>query len=285
MKLTIVSGLSGSGKSVALHMLEDMGYYCIDNLPVAVLRSFVRETVATGDPEYSLMAVGVDARNRPAEVETLPDLLETFSKEGIHCELVFLDADEDILLRRYSETRRRHPLAGAERTLPDAIREERRLLAAIAERADLVIDTSRLTANRLRELIHDRLGDGDKTSLSLMFESFGFKHGVPRDADFVFDVRCLPNPHWEPALRPRTGRDQEVIDYLTASEMVGRMVGDLIDFLDQWLPPFEVGRRSYVTVAVGCTGGQHRSVYVVDRLVEHFREKWGRVVTRHIGLD
>ncbi|MEA5444876.1 RNase adapter RapZ [Gammaproteobacteria bacterium AB-CW1] len=285
MKLTIVSGLSGSGKSVALHMLEDMGYYCIDNLPVAVLRNFVRETVATGDPAYSLMAVGVDARNRPEEVETLPDLLETFAQEGIHCELVFLDADEDVLLRRYSETRRRHPLAGEQRTLPDAIREERRILSAIAERADLVIDTSRLTANRLRELVHDRLGREGKTNLSLMFESFGFKHGVPRDADFVFDVRCLPNPHWEPALRPRTGRDQEVIEYLEKSELATRMVGDLIDFLDQWLPPFEVGRRSYVTVAVGCTGGQHRSVYVVDKLAAHFREKWGQVLTRHISLD
>lgn len=285
MKLTIVSGLSGSGKSVALHMLEDMGYYCIDNLPVAVLRNFVRETVATGNPEYSLMAVGVDARNRPEEVEALPDLLETFGKEGITCDLIFLDADEDVLLRRYSETRRRHPLSSDERTLPDAIREERRLLSVIAERADLIIDTSRLTANRLRELVYDRLGHDGKASLSLMFESFGFKHGVPRDADFVFDVRCLPNPHWEPSLRPRTGRDQEVIDYLNKSDLAQRMVGDLIDFLEQWLPPFEVGRRSYVTVAVGCTGGQHRSVYVVDRLVHHFQQHWGKVVTRHISLN
>jgi len=285
MKLTIVSGLSGSGKSVALHMLEDMGYYCIDNLPVAVLPNFIRETVATGNPEYEQMAVGVDARNRPSEVEALPDILSQFSEDGIHCELIFLEADEDVLLRRYSETRRRHPLSDHERTLPDAIQEERRLLSSIAERADLVIDTSRLTANRLRELIHDRLNHEGGTSLSLMFESFGFKHGVPRDADFVFDVRCLPNPHWEPALRPRTGRDQEVIDYLDASELARRMVGDLIDFLEQWLPPFEVGRRSYVTVAVGCTGGQHRSVYVVDRLSEHFKNHWGQVVTRHSSLD
>ncbi|MCP1726071.1 UPF0042 nucleotide-binding protein [Natronospira proteinivora] len=285
MKLTILSGLSGSGKSVALHMLEDMGYYCIDNLPVAVLRNFIRETMATGDPEYEQMAVGVDARNRPEEVEGLPDLLADFNRDGIHCELIFLDADEDILLRRYSETRRRHPLSGQERTLPDAIQEERRLLSSIAERADLVIDTSRLTANRLRELIHDRLNHEGNTALSLMFESFGFKHGVPRDADFVFDVRCLPNPHWEPALRPRTGRDQEVIDYLDASDLAQRMVGDLIDFLEQWLPPFEVGRRSYVTVAVGCTGGQHRSVYVVDRLATHFKQQWGQVVTRHVSLD
>jgi len=285
MKLTILSGLSGSGKSVALHMLEDMGYYCIDNLPVAVLRNFIRETMATGDPEYEQMAVGVDARNRPEEVEGLPDLLADFNRDGIHCELIFLDADEDVLLRRYSETRRRHPLSGQERTLPDAIQEERRLLSSIAERADLVIDTSRLTANRLRELIHDRLNHEGNTALSLMFESFGFKHGVPRDADFVFDVRCLPNPHWEPALRPRTGRDQEVIDYLDASDLAQRMVGDLTDFLEQWLPPFEVGRRSYVTVAIGCTGGQHRSVYVVDRLVAHFKQQWGQVVTRHISLD
>jgi RNase adapter protein RapZ len=285
MKLTIVSGLSGSGKSVALHMLEDMGYYCIDNLPVAVLRNFVRETVATGDPAYSLMAVGVDARNRRSEVEALPELLDEFDNEGIGCELIFLDADEEALLRRYSETRRRHPLSGEGRPLRDAIQQERDILAPLAERADLIIDTSRLSANRLRELIHERLREDSHETLSLLFESFGFKHGVPRDADFVFDVRCLPNPHWEPALRPRTGRDAEVVRYLEAHDSVNRMTRDIIGFLDTWLPGFSAGGRSYVTVAVGCTGGQHRSVYMTDRLAEHFRKQWPQVVVRHTGLS
>lgn len=285
MKLTIVSGMSGSGKSVALHMLEDMGYFCIDNLPVALLRSFVRETLATGDPEYEIMAVGVDARNRAQEVEGLPELLDEFRAEGIGCELVFLDADDEALLRRYSETRRKHPLSTEGRGLGEAIQEERRVLAPIAEQADLIIDTTRLTANRLRELIRDRLHAHSHEALSLLFQSFGYKHGVPRDADFVFDVRCLPNPHWEPALRPRTGRDREVIEYLDKHEIVRNMVGDIIDFLEQWLPPFETGGRSYVTVAIGCTGGQHRSVYVTDRLAEHFSRQWAQVIVRHSGLS
>ena len=284
MKLTIVSGMSGSGKSVALHMLEDMGYFCIDNLPVAVLRSFVRETVATGAPEYGTMAVGVDARIRGEEIAALPDLLDEFSNEGIGCELIFLDADDEALLRRYSETRRRHPLSGEGRGLREAIQQERELMAPVAERADLIIDTSRLSSNRLRELVQERLRENSHQSLSLLFQSFGYKHGVPRDADFVFDVRCLPNPHWEPALRPRTGRDREVIDWLEAQEMVRDMVGDIIDFLQQWLPPFETGGRSYVTVAIGCTGGQHRSVYVVDRLAEHFSHQWAQVAVRHASL-
>ena len=285
MKLTIVSGMSGSGKSVALHMLEDMGYFCIDNLPVAVLRSFVRETVATGAPEYGTMAVGVDARIRAEEIAALPDLLDEFSAEGIGCELIFLDADDEALLRRYSETRRRHPLSREGRGLRESIQQERDLMAPVAERADLIIDTSRLSSNRLRELVQERLRENSHQALSLLFQSFGYKHGVPRDADFVFDVRCLPNPHWEPALRPRTGRDQEVIDWLGEQEMVGDMVGDIIDFLQQWLPPFETGGRSYVTVAIGCTGGQHRSVYVADRLAEHFKNHWAQITVRHASLS
>ncbi len=284
MKLIVVSGLSGSGKSVALHMLEDLGYYCVDNIPAHLLGSFVNETVSTGEKIYQRTAVGVDARNRPADIATVPGIMRQLRDGGIDCEVIFLHADEDILLKRYSETRRKHPLTGAGKSLREAIGEEMRLLEPIANDADLIVDTTRSSVHELRELIRKRVHGRRDGQLSLQFESFGYKNGVPADADFVFDVRCLPNPYWEHSLRPLTGLDDAVIEFLDRQPDVAAMVDDIVALLDRWLPKFERGNRSYMTVAIGCTGGQHRSVYVAERLGAHYASTTQQTFTRHREL-
>ncbi|MGD8378386.1 MAG: RNase adapter RapZ [Gammaproteobacteria bacterium] len=284
MKLIILSGLSGSGKSVALHTLEDLGYYCIDNIPAGVLRNFIRETVATRNPAYSLMAVGVDARNRPEDIHQVPSLARELRANGVDCQIIFLHADEETLLARYSETRRKHPLSGPDLSLRDAIARERSLLSAIKDEADLTIDTTGTNIHQLREMVRDRVHEAGAYHTSLLFESFGYKRGIPPDADFVFDVRCLPNPHWDEVLRPLTGRDAAVIDFLGGQDSVRQMEADLTRFLDSWLPAFEQSSRSYVTVAIGCTGGRHRSVYMVERLAAHFRADSKQVLVRHNEL-
>jgi len=281
MRLVIVSGLSGSGKSVALHMLEDLGYYCVDNIPAGLLPMFIAHTVRSNEPSYQLTAIGVDARNQPAEIASVPQLLSELKRSGLDCEVIFLRAEEESLLKRYSETRRRHPLSREGLGLAEAIRLERQLLDPIANAADLVIDTTRTSIHGLRELMRQRVGARSVGRLSILFESFAYRHGLPGDADFVFDVRALPNPHWEPALQHQTGRDPAVIEFFDKHAQVTRMFEDITRFIDHWIPEFESSNRSYLTVAVGCTGGQHRSVYLVERLAAHFSGKYPSVLAKH----
>jgi len=285
MRLVVVSGLSGSGKSIALHTLEDLGYYCIDNLPVKLLERFVEELVETREPRYQKSAVGIDARNQSDDLSKIPGLAKSLRSHGIDCEIVFLDADESTLIKRFSETRRKHPLTRQDLSLADAIRIERSLLEPLANAASLRVDTSCTNVHQLREQIRDRLADGSSRRLSLLFQSFGFKNAVPRDADFVFDVRCLPNPHWHADLRPLTGLDPEVAQFLEDAPDVRKLREDIADFLERWIPRFESEGRNYLTVAVGCTGGQHRSVYVVHYLANRFREAGQRVLVRHRELS
>jgi RNase adapter protein RapZ len=284
MRLVVVSGLSGSGKSVALHMLEDLGYYCIDNLPAGLLPTFVAHTVRSEEPTYRLTAVGVDARNRPADIESVPQLVAELKRSGLNCEVVFLRAEHDVLLKRYSETRRRHPLSRTGVSLAEAIEAERRLLEPIANAADLVLDTTRSSVHDLRELVRQRIGERPEGRLSILFESFAYRHGLPGDADFVFDVRNLPNPYWEPVLSRLTGRDDAVIEFLERHETVQEMFEDIRHFLERWIPDYEHTNRSYLTVAIGCTGGQHRSVYLVERLAAHFAARHPLVRARHQAL-
>jgi UPF0042 nucleotide-binding protein len=284
MRLVILSGLSGSGKSVALHMLEDLGYYCVDNIPAGHLQSFVRETLLTGDPAYQRMAVGVDARNRLEDIRSVPQTVKKLRAEGIECEIVFLHAEDTVLLKRYSESHRPHPLAGDGRALKDAIAAERELLGPLADEADMVLDSSRTSVHELRELVRERIHREARIALSLLFQSFGFRHGIPGDSDFVFDARGLPNPYWEPSLRNLSGRELAVTKYLEKHELVNHFVADISGFLDFWIPKFETSNRQYLTVSIGCTGGYHRSVYVVERLTEHFRKQGREVLMRHNGL-
>lgn len=281
MRLIIVSGLSGSGKSVALHMLEDLDYYCVDNIPAGLLPMFISHTVRSQESTYGSTAVGVDARNRPAEIASVPKLVDELKRSGVGCEVLFLRADEDALIKRYSETRRRHPLSRDGIGLIDAIRQERALLEPIADSADLVIDTTRTSVHELRELIRRRVGARSEGRMSILFESFAYRHGVPDDADFVFDVRSLPNPYWEPGLARMTGRDPAVAAYLERHPIVEKMYADIVGFLEHWIPELVRTNRSYLTIAIGCTGGQHRSVYLVERLTEHFSKHYPLVQTRH----
>jgi UPF0042 nucleotide-binding protein len=285
MRLIIVSGLSGSGKSVALHMLEDIDFYCVDNIPAALLKPFISHTVRGLGDTYPRTAVGLDARNRPNEIQMIPALVSELRRSGIACEVLYLHASDDVLLKRYAETRRKHPLVSGEISLREAIASERRLLEPITLAADLVIDTSHMGVHSLRELVRERIDRRREWRLSLMFESFGYKHGIPGDADFVFDVRSLPNPYWEHGLRKLNGRDPAVIEYLAGYPSVRSLIADLIGFLDRRVAEFAQANRSYLTIAIGCTGGQHRSVYVAEQLAEHYRQGYPQVLTRHDALQ
>ena len=284
MRIIIVSGLSGSGKTIALQTLEDLDYYCVDNLPFKLILPLAREILASSDIATPAVAVGVDARNFIDELYQFPATLAELRASNLSVEILFLQADDEILLKRYSETRRRHPLDLGSVPLREAIRQERRLLEPIVACADLIVDTSETNIYQLRELLRVRLHDTPREAMSLLFESFGFKNGVPADADFVFDVRCLPNPHWEPQLRPLTGLDRPVIEFLEGQPEVLEMVADLRRLLEAWLPCFEASDRSYLTVAIGCTGGQHRSVFVADALARHFNGMRDYVMVRHREL-
>jgi len=283
VKLIIVSGLSGSGKSVALHTLEDLGYYCIDNLPAGLLSALALELRLAAKPVEKI-AIGIDARNLPQSLQQFNEILDQLKAQGISNEILFITCDPPTLIKRFSETRRRHPLSNENVSLAEAIDLERQLLEPIARRADLFIDTSQTTIHQLRDLVHQRVERREESRLSLMFESFGFKHGIPSDADFVFDVRCLPNPHWQPELRALTGRDEAVAQYLDSEAQVTAMVENLTGFLDTWIPAFEADNRSYLTVAIGCTGGQHRSVYLAEKLARHFEGRYPNITTRHREL-
>ncbi|MEW8028293.1 MAG: RNase adapter RapZ [Candidatus Thiodiazotropha sp.] len=283
-KLQIVSGMSGSGKTIALHTLEDMGYYCIDNLPISLLISVADHL--TGEPEdiFRKTAVSIDARSQSSQLSTLPDMVENIRQRGLDCKMLFLDTKADTLIKRFSETRRKHPLTNEQRSLAEAIRHERGLLSPVIEAADLRIDTTHTNLHELRDLVRHRIG-GDEGKVSILFESFGFKHGLPRDVDFVFDARCLPNPYWQEELRSYNGMEAPVADYLSAHDEVTGMLSDMIDFLARWIPAFEADGRSYLTIAVGCTGGQHRSVFLVERLASHFSEAGLHVMSRHRELS
>ena len=285
IKLVIVSGLSGSGKSIALHTLEDLGYYCIDNLPMYLLQAMAKELKEKPESIYSKMAVSIDARNQTSDLHLLPTLVKGIREHGVHSEMIFLEAQDDVLLRRFSETRRKHPLTDEDRPLADAIKLERKILEPYLSDADLRIDTSRTNQHELRDLIRSHMDDREPRKISLQFQSFGFKHGVPRDVDFVYDVRCLPNPHWVHELRSQTGLDPEVAGFLAESGRTQQLRSDIIDFLERWVPIFEEDGRSYLTVAIGCTGGQHRSVYLVEQLSTHFQRCGRDTITRHRELS
>jgi UPF0042 nucleotide-binding protein len=280
MQLILISGLSGSGKSIVLNTLEDSGYFCVDNLPLPLLPQLVEQLGREG---CAYAAVAMDMRGGTDVATFLPQQLHDLRAAGdIDLRFIFLDARDDILIQRFSETRRRHPLAGSDTTLAEAIARERDALAVLASLGHH-IDTSDLRPNALRAFVKDFVQLGDGSGLTLMFESFGFKHGLPMDADLVFDVRCLPNPHYDPVLRPQTGLDADVIAFLGANAEVQRMIGDVGNFVDQWLPAYVRDNRSYLTVAIGCTGGQHRSVYIAEQLAARFRDAV-RVLVRHRSL-
>ena len=284
LRLIIVSGLSGSGKSVALHVLEDLGHYCIDNIPAALLKAAVKEVHSGQVPNTELLAVGVDARNRPKDLEALPGLLEDLRELGVRTDIVFLHASDEVLLKRYSESRRRHPLAEHGAELRKAIDKEREVLAHINAAADLVIDTSRTSIYELADAIRERVDRRKSESLSVLIESFGFKHRIPADADFVFDMRCLPNPYWSADLREQSGLDDAVINFLDAEESFIAMYEDIVGFLNRWIPRFEDAHRGYLTIAIGCTGGQHRSVHMAEKLAAELRKNHEPVLTRHNNL-
>jgi UPF0042 nucleotide-binding protein len=283
VKLVVITGLSGSGKTIALHTLEDSGYYCIDNLPVFLLGELAHRLLREQDQAFERTAVGIDVRNSPGSLRDLPGLVEELRDQGVECQIIFLDAQADTLIRRFSETRRRHPLSGPQRSLEEALQLERELLAPIYAIADLHIDTTPSNIHQLREEIRDRVERLD-LGFAVVLRSFGFKHGVPRDVDFVFDVRCLPNPHWQPKLRPLSGRDEPVRAFLESSAEVRDMYEDLRRFLERWIPAFEADGRCFLTVAIGCTGGQHRSVYMTERLGAALRQQGRTVLLRHREL-
>ncbi len=283
VRLIIVTGLSGSGKSVALHTLEDAGYYCIDNLPVSLIDEFADYALHSDAPIGERFAVGIDARNPARDLRQLPGNLARLGEQGISTELLFLYAEDAILMRRYSETRRRHPLAEGEQPLADALGAERALLEPLREAADWSMDTSRTTVHDLRALIAERVA-GERSGLSVLVQSFGFKHGVPTDADYVFDTRCLPNPHWEKELRSQTGRDAEVRAFLESQPETETLLTQIHDLVSHWLPTYQAAGRSYLTVAIGCTGGQHRSVYLAERLAAALRPACSHISLRHREL-
>lgn len=283
--LIVLTGLSGGGKTVALRALEDLEFYCVDNLPSALLPQLVNAVIAgSGVQKHQRIAVGVDVRNRGVDFTQMPAVLSGLAAAGVQVHLIFLDCRDEVLIKRYSETRRRHPLAAQGLSLADAIAEERRLLRPLMGIAEKVIDSSELNVHQLRRLVatgHAQATEG----LTLMFESFAFRRGLPLDADFVFDARCLPNPHWQAHLRPLSGKDAPVREFLDGEPLVGEYFADTAHWLDKWLPRFEQDDRSYLTISIGCTGGRHRSVYLVEKLAAHYRDHRQGVLTFHRELE
>lgn len=282
-RVLVLTGMSGGGKTVALRALEDLDYYCVDNLPTALIPSLVHEVAARGNHASPPIAVGVDIRNRADDLQHMPDVLSQLAADNVEVQLLFLDTTDEVLIKRYSESRRRHPLSSSGMRLPDAITTERKLLRPLASIADQIIDTSELNVHQLRRLIATRIGrDAGRTTL--MFESFAYRRGLPMDADFVFDARCLPNPHWEPHLRPLSGLDAPVREFFREQSLVQQFQDDIASFLGTWLPRFEHDKRGYVTVCIGCTGGRHRSVYLAEQLAEQFRDGERQSLSHHREL-
>jgi UPF0042 nucleotide-binding protein len=278
-KLILVSGLSGGGKSTALRALEDQGCYCVDNLPAALLREFANQ-IKLNPERYSRVALGVDARSPGKDLEEIPLWLEEQSLAGLDWQLLFLTADVKSIIKRFSETRRRHPLTSDQVSLPLAIEQEKNLLDSLRQKANWVIDTSDTNIHQLRRQVWNCAGN-ENNSMTIVLESFAFKRGVPQDVDFIFDARILPNPHWVESLREYTGMDQPVRDWLEQDEAVKGMFSDILNFLKTWLPEFRHSQRSYVTVGIGCTGGRHRSVYLVNRLAQGLGTEFGQVLIHH----
>jgi len=281
MKLIIISGLSGSGKTVALHTLEDEGFYCVDNLPLGLLPALKEQLTSQNLQVYDNIAVGIDARSGAKDLRRFNQIVQALKCDSIDIEVIYFQAEIDELIKRFSDTRRRHPLTRKGMPLAEAIDIERNLLSPIAHDADLCLDTTNTNVHQLRAIVKDRIISRPKQELSILIQSFGFKHSLPTDSDFVFDVRCLPNPHWEPELRPLTGQDKEVQEFLKDQEDVIDMYNHICQLLEHWIPKFAEQSRYYLTVSVGCTGGQHRSVYIAERLNEYFREKFSSVSLRH----
>ncbi len=284
MKLVIISGRSGSGKSTALNVLEDLGFYCIDNLPVALLPSLSTK-IQQGKQAIQDVAVSIDARNIPTDLANFAQIIRQIEGIQSKVEIIYLDAHTDTLLTRFSATRRKHPLTGPDTPLLEAIKIEGDLLQHIKEMADLNVDTTHLSMHQLRSIIKKRVVQKQGEEMSLLFESFGFKHGIPKDSDLVFDVRCLPNPYWDPMLRQFTGQDGVIVDFLGKEDTVNAMFADISKFLKTWLPEFQQNNRTYMTVSIGCTGGQHRSVYMAERLFAHYQQTYGNVQLRHRELN
>lgn len=281
LRLIIISGRSGSGKSTALHVLEDMGYYCIDNLPLSLLPALLNGIAENRSTEK--ISVSIDARNISTDLQKFPEILQTLESKNLNRQIVYLDSASPALVKRFSETRRKHPLSNQEMGLREALEYEKLLLEPIATLADLNIDTTSLTLHQLRDLIRSRVAQ-QSFGLALLFESFAYKNGVPVDADLVFDVRCLPNPHWKDSLRSQTGLDQDVVEFLLSQPDCVSMYEDILSYLETWLPKFEQNNRSYITIALGCTGGQHRSVYLSQKLYQHFSNRWDSVQVQHREL-
>ncbi len=285
MKLVIISGRSGSGKSAALHCLEDLGYYCIDNLPAGMLADLARE-ISQQAGNNDRFAISVDARNLSPDLSRFPELVGKLADSQIDSQIIYLDAEDGTLLKRFSETRRKHPLSGPGRSLEEAIIHEHQVLLPLAREADLRVDTTQLSLHQLRDLIRVQVAEHLGSRMALQLQSFGFKHGLPSDADFVFDVRALPNPYWVPHLRRHTGLDQPVQEFLAAQPSVGQMIHSISSFFAAWLPSLEASNRSYLTIAIGCTGGQHRSVYICEQLQQELAELFdGQISVRHRQLD
>ena len=289
MKLIIISGLSGSGKTVALHTLEDEDYYCVDNLPIGLLPQFVERILSRKVQLYDNIAVGIDARSDSADLRDFNTIFEWIQQRDtetkIEIEIIYLQAELDTLIKRFSDTRRRHPLTKKGLPLSEAIDVERSLLKDVATAANLYIDTTYTNIHELRSYIKERVVKRQQTKLSLLFHSFGFKNGAPADSDFVFDVRCLPNPHWEPNLRALTGQDPEVITFLQKQEDVQQMLEHITNYLNFVIPKFIKQNRYYITVSIGCTGGQHRSVYIAETLHDNFRNQLENVSIHHRELS
>lgn len=284
MRLIIVSGRSGSGKSTALDVLEDNGFYCIDNLPAGLLPELAERALLHTELLQPQVAVSIDARNLPSQLKRFAELLAEVRARHIQCDVLYLDAADETLLKRFSETRRRHPLTNANRSLAEAIQDEELLLASISDHADLRIDTTELNLYQLHDILKLRLLNKPEPGTAFLIESFGFKRGMPVDADVVFDVRCLPNPYWKAELRDFSGLDQPVIDYLATQVDVEEMFQDIFAYLNKWLPRFAASNRAYVTVAIGCTGGHHRSVYLAERLGAALGDSLKNLQVRHRDL-
>ena len=286
MRLVIVSGLSGSGKSVAINTLEDDDFYCIDNLPLSMLLTCIENLASTSNNFYEKIAIGVDARNVSQEIDTFPNIINQLRNKNIKGELIYLEADEETLIQRYSETRRKHPLTKDGLPLVEAIKMEKQILSEVVLLADLRVDTTATNVRQLRSIITEQVCKKTSVKLTILLQSFGYKLGVPNDSNYVFDVRCLPNPYWEQKLRKLSGHDPEVVEFLQSHDEVTQMLDSISNFIEMWLPQFVNENRSYLSISIGCTGGQHRSVYIAESLADRFKKfKDKQVSVRHRDIE
>lgn len=284
MNWILISGLSGAGKSVAAHALEDMGYYCTDNIPLSLLPQYLQTLRAEEPDRVNYVAVVIDARSTAGGLERISSVLDRLRAEGADARIVYLEAEDEILVNRFKETRRKHPLSTEKRSLSEAISKERVLLSPVRRLATVVVDTSATHIYQLRDIIREHVVPSSQQQFSVLLQSFGYKRGIPQDADVVFDARCLPNPYWKEELRPLTGKDEAVRQFLDAQPVAEKMLASLKRFLEEWLPAFEENNRAYLSIAIGCTGGRHRSVYLVDMLARQLHETRGGVMVRHREL-